>query len=97
MCSIDAIGRPPFMGTQDFIRQGSRMGTSKHASVLCFSGVALCSQDLRMGEEELTKAAQLCGKLWDEQTCWELDDDERESLYEPFLFVVHTVEDMWKY
>lgn len=52
---------------------------------------------LRMGGEALTEAARLYEELSDEEACRDPDDNERESLYESFLFVFHTVEDMWKF
>lgn len=52
---------------------------------------------LGMGGEALTEAARLCEELSDEEACQGPDDNERELLYELFLFVFHTAEDMWKF
>lgn len=52
---------------------------------------------LRMGGEALTEAGRVYEELSDEGACRVPDDNERESLYELFLFVFHTVEDMRKF
>lgn len=50
-----------------------------------------------MGQEAPVKAAQLYSELSEEETCEDPDDNERVLLYEPFLFGLHTAEDVWKF
>lgn len=50
-----------------------------------------------MGQEAPAEAAQLYRELSGEETCEDPDDNERVSLYEPFLFGLHAAEDMWKF
>lgn len=56
-----------------------------------------CPVALRMGQKPAAEAAQLYRELSEEETCEDPDDNERVSLYEPFLFGLHTAEVMWTF
>lgn len=51
---------------------------------------------LRMAEEELAEALQLFRDVRLEETMV-ADEQERESVLEPFKFVFQSKEDMWKF
>ncbi|XP_030267114.1 uncharacterized protein LOC115578343 [Sparus aurata] len=48
---------------------------------------------LSMGEERQAEAALQYGRVWKE----ELDEDEKETILEPFKFTFYDIDDMWKF